>query len=160
MALKKPLVLYAGRPAQIQAGDTLDATVGGAGGVSLMNNAVGAIVIGQAVYASGNDSVDLARANAAGTVDVLGLVSNATVASGAQATIVSAGVLVATTAQWDAQTGDSGGLIANQKYWLSGGTAGHLTKTAPTTVGQYVAPIGLGVSTTELLIDIREPIAL
>jgi hypothetical protein len=160
VALKKPLVLYAGRPSQIQAGDTLDATVGGAGGISLMNNNAGAIVIGQAVYSSGNDTVDLARANAVGTVDVLGLVSNATVASGGMATIVSDGVLAATTTQWDAQTGDSGGLIANQKYWLSAGTAGHLTQTAPTTVGQYVAPVGIGISTTELLINVGEPILL
>lgn len=160
MALKKPLAIYDGRIAQIQAGDTLDATIAGSGGISLVNNNAGAIVIGQAVYSSGNDSVDLARANAAATVDVLGLVSNATVASGANATVVNAGMLAATTTQWDAQTGDSGGLINNQKYWLSAGTAGHLTKTPPSTVGQYVAPIGIGVSTTELLINIGEPILL
>jgi hypothetical protein len=35
------------------------------------------------------------------------------------------------TAQWDARTGDSSGLIAGDYYWLSS-TAGGLTKTAPT----------------------------
>jgi hypothetical protein len=45
-------------------------------------------------------------------------------------------------------------------YYLSAGTAGLLTATAPSTVGQYVVEIGVALSTTELLIRPRPPILL
>ena len=41
--------------------------------------------------------------------------------------------MVATTAQWDAVAGTTGGLAFGANYFLSAGTAGLLTATAPTT---------------------------
>jgi hypothetical protein len=68
--------------------------------------------------------------------------------------------LTATTGQWDAVTGGSGGLVANTVYYLDAATAGKLTATAPTTAGQYVVEVGMALSTTELLIKTRTPILL
>lgn len=161
MALKMPLVLYSGRVSQLQAGDTISG--GGSGGTTtlgLMNGNAGALVIGTPVYVMGNDEVDKARANAVGTVDVIGVVQDVTVASGGTANVLLVGVLSATTAQWDAVTGGTGGLLANQRYWLSPTTAGMLTITPSATVGQYLVPVGLGVSTTELLLFLGEVVAL
>lgn len=63
------------------------------------------------------------------------------------------GRLVLTTAQWDARTGDSGGLTAGDYYWLSS-TAGGLTKTQP--ASGYGQCVGVAESTTVLLVNIGE----
>lgn len=54
--------------------------------------------------------------------------------------LVYAGPLTLTTAQWDARTGDSGGLVTDQSYFLD--TGGNLTSTPPTASGTYVALVG------------------
>jgi hypothetical protein len=158
--LRKPLVIVNGQFQQLQAGDTLDATVGAAQELSLTNGNAGTINIGMAVYISAADTVDLAKADAAATKDVIGLVKDTTIAAAASGTVVLDGVLVATTGQWDAVTGDTGGLTPGSKYWLDPTTAGSITKTAPTTVGKYVVPLGKAISTTEFMIDIEEPVLL
>lgn len=161
MALKKPLVVGSdGLPQQLQAGDTLDAAQGG-GDVQVMTNAnAGAVVIGTPVYCSANSSCDKARANAGGTSKVVGLVKTASVSASASGEVVVGGVLTATTGQWDAVTGGSGGLTRDTRYFLDPGTAGLLTTTPPSTVGQYVVCVGIALSTTEMLVRVREPILL
>lgn len=68
-------------------------------------------------------------------------------------TVKKIGVVTLTTGQWDARTGDVGGLTKGSEYYLSS-TAGGLTKTEPTTgLRQYV---GKAISTTVLLLDIGE----
>jgi hypothetical protein len=79
---------------------------------------------------------------------VVGLVGDTTIANGVAGNIVTTGVLTATTGQWDAVTGQSGGLTTNSMYWLSGSTAGAIVTTAPTT--GHLAPVGLAISTTQL----------
>lgn len=149
MPTRKPLVIVAGQIQQLQAGDTIASPIY----VSQTNDEAGAIVIGTPVYNDVADGVKKAQANAAATIRVLGLVSDVTVAAGQAANIQTSDVLVATTAQWDAVTGGSGGLTAGSQYYLDPATAGKLTLTATSTTGQYLVRIGLAMSATEL--DVR-----
>lgn len=161
MALRKPLVINAGQVQQLQAGDTLDAPQSGGDQVVLTNANAAPVVIGAPVYISANDSFDKAQANASGTKDVFGLVAKSpSVANGASGPVTTGGLLTATTAEWDAVAGTTGGLTKDIRYYLDPATAGKITPTAPTTVGQYVLEIGIAMSTTELKIDIKQPILL
>lgn len=160
MAQRKPLVMVAGQVQQLQSGDTLDAVVTEVDIVSRTNSNASPIVIGAPVYPDGNGSVDLAQANASGTVEVLGLVQETSIAASASGYIQTDGILVATTGQWDAITGLTGGLVAGDVYWLDAATAGKLTSTAPTSAGQYVVRVGKGLSTTEMEISISQPVLL
>jgi len=160
VAQRKPLVINAGQIEQLQSGDTLDAVVTEVDIVSRTNNNASPIVIGAPVYPDGNGSVDLAQADASGTIEVLGLVRETSIAASASGYIQTDGILVATTGQWDAITGLTGGLVAGDVYWLSDATAGKLTSTAPTTAGKYVIRVGKGLSTTEMEISISQPVLL
>lgn len=114
------------------------------------NGEGGAIVIGRAVYVSGADTVRLANANAAGTKNVVGLVYDTSINSAASGSIILTGQMTATTGQWDVVTGQTGGLTTGSKYYLSNSTAGALTTTAPTS--GYIAPIGIALSTTKMIL--------
>ncbi len=160
MALRKPLVMVNGQIQQLQTGDTLDAISSEVDVIAMTNNNASPIVIGNAVYVDGAGTVDLARANASGTVEMLGLVKDVSIAAASSGSIQTDGVLVATTTQWDAVAGTTGGLTAGTGYYLDPSTAGNITDTAPTTSGQYVIRVGKAISTTELEISITEPILL
>lgn len=154
--IKKPLVITNGQIEQLQAGDRM-------GSETLFNRVnanAGSLVIGTPVYVPSALNVDKARANAAGTKEVLGLVADVSIATTASGAIQTDGILVATTAQWDAVTGQVGGLTPGSIYFLDSAAAGKLTATAPTADGEYVARIGLATSTTELEISILTPIKL
>jgi hypothetical protein len=161
MPLRKPLVVNAGKIQQLQPGDTLDAPQSGGDDTVLTNANAAAVVVCAPVYVSANDSFDKAQANAPATTDVFGLVSQSpSVAAGATGPVRSGGVLAATTAQWDAVAGTTGGMARGTYYYLDPATAGKLTATAPSTAGQFVVEVGLALSTTELLIRPRPPILL
>lgn len=160
MALKKPLVISNGQIEQLQSGDTLDAAITDQEIISATNSNAGTINIGEPVYVDGASSVDLARANASGTKNVIGLVASTSISAAASGNILTDGILTASTGQWDAVTGGSGGLTAGARYYLSATTAGRLTTTAPTTVGQYVCPVGVALSTTEFRLDIDTDVLL
>lgn len=153
--------MVAGQVQQLQAGDTLDAPQSGGDQINQTNAEATPVVIGAPVYVFGNDQFKKAQANAAGTKDVLGLVAKSpSIANGASGPIQTDGVLVATTGEWDAVTGGSGGLTANTIYYLDPATSGRITATAPSTIGQYVVPIGRALSTTELNINIQPSVLL
>lgn len=152
MTAQKPLVIISGQVQQLPAGDTLDAAASEVDVVAMTNANVGAIVIGTPVYVSVAGSVDKANASAAGSAHILGLVRDASIASSASGYIQTDGILVATTGQWDAVAGTTGGLVAGTVYFLSA-TAGLLSATAPTGSGKYIMRVGLALSTTELDID-------
>lgn len=156
MAVRKPLVIVNGQVQQLQAGDTIEHP----DLYSRTNNNAGAIVIGQAVYVDGAGTVDLAQADALSTSEVLGLVADVSIAAAASGGILTDGRLVATTTQWDAVTGQTGGLTPGAKYYLSAATAGMLTTTAPNVDGNVVAPVGKALSTTEMEINIEHTILL
>lgn len=160
MTPRKPIVLVNGQYQQLQASDTLDATVSEQEILSLTDGESTSIAIGQAVYISAADTVKKALADASGTKDVIGLVAQASINASSSGIIKTSGVLSASTTQWDAVTGGSGGLTPNSRYYLDSSTAGKLTATAPTTAGQYVCPVGLAISTTEMKIDILQTILL
>jgi hypothetical protein len=107
------------------------------------------IVIGRAVYAhTVTNKVLLANANNILTAQVIGLVSAAAITSGASGSVAFAGVMAATTTQWDVVTGVSGGLTPGAMYYLSNLTDGALTTTAP--VSGTVAAVGRAMSTTKM----------
>lgn len=126
----------------------------------LTNGNASSIVIGSPVYSDADGSVDLAQANATGTVEVIGLVQDVSIIAAASGIIQTGGVIAATTAQWDAITGDAGGLTAGSVYYLDASTAGKLTTTAPTIATQHVARVGQALSTTRMRIALEQPILL
>ena len=161
MTVRQPLVLGAdGLPQQLQAGDTITSAVASYSVRQLMNADSVAIVIGAPVYASGADSVKRAQANAKATSRLVGLGYDATIAAAGVGNIIETGVLVATTAQWDAVAGTTGGLTFNTDYFLDPANPGKLTSTPPTTVGQCNVLVGRALSPTELALQFGPPILL
>jgi len=125
---------------------------------SMTNGNAGAIAIGRVVYCSGANTFNLANANSFATALAIGIVTNTTVANGAAGNIAVSGVITATTTQWDAVTGQSGGLTTGAKYYLSNTTAGAMTTTAPTS--GVLAPIGIALSPTKLVLNIERVVIL
>lgn len=125
---------------------------------SLTNGEAAAIAIGRAVYPSASGAVKLANANAAATVNVVGLVQATSINSGAAGDIATGGVVEATTTQWDAVTGQTGGLTFGARYYLSNASNGALTTTAPTS--GFVVLVGVALSTTKLALQLGPVIEL
>jgi len=124
--------------------------------IGLTNGEAAAIAIGQAVYVSGAGAVKKALANAVATKDVLGLVLDTTIASAGVGNIAVEGIVTATTAQWDAVTGQTGGLTAGAAYFLDNVTTGKITTVAPTS--GFLARVGLAISTTQFKIGVAPPV--
>jgi len=156
MAQKKPLVLNGGQIEQLQSTDY----IANNDIPQLTNGNAGSIVIGAPVYASAVNTVDKARANAVGTTNVIGLVYDASIAAASSGGVLMDGILSATTGEWDAVAGTTGGLTRDVIYYLSSSTAGLLTSTAPSSVGEFVVSVGIAISTTELKIEIQPRIKL
>lgn len=162
MAQKLPLVVGSdGLPQQLQTGDTLNVPTTTTQLRSLTNGeSATAIVIGAPVYASAADTVKRGQANAKSTSGIIGLGYDTSIAAAATGSIIVDGVLVATTTQWDAVAGTTGGLTFNTLYFLDPANPGKITSTVPTTVGQTVTVVGRAISTTELELLLRDPILL
>jgi hypothetical protein len=162
MALKTPLVIGSdGLIQQLQAGDTINVAQATYTSRSVTNGeGAAAIVIGTPVYASAADTVKRGQANAKTTSKLVGLGLDASFAAGGTGNIITGGILVATTTQWDAVTGGTGGLTFGTEYFLDPANPGKLTSTVPTTVGQCVTLVGIALSTTELELQIEPPILL
>ncbi len=120
---------------------------------TVTNGDAGALSIGMPVYLSAAGTVKKAKGDAASTSLVAGLMTG-TVASSATGEMQLNGQLTATTAQWDALTGGSGGLTAGAYYYISAATAGLITSTSTSDPDQFPVKIGLALSTTVMLIDI------
>ena len=161
MAVRIPIVQVGGQFQQLQSTDTLSVPVFSGGDViSLTNDEAGAIVICTPVYVDAASGVKKGKADAAGTKSIIGLVSDTSITNGVAGNIIINGFLTATTGQWDAVFGTTGGLTFNTRYYLSAATSGLGTATAPSTVGQYVLELGIALSTTVLKVDIKSPILL
>lgn len=145
MAIRKPLVMVSGQIQQLQAGDSISIPE------SVNYQADAAMVAGNVVYASAAGHVGLAKADAVGTSKVTGL-AVASISSGSSGAVQNGGIVSLSTALWDAIAGTTGGLTYNTIYYLSAATAGALTSTPPSTAGQYVVPVGIAQSTTDLLL--------
>lgn len=160
MALVKPLIWDGTQTRRTAAGDTLDVPQAGGDVVSQTNDESGAIVIGAPVYNDVADGVKKAKADASGTKNVMGLVKDTSIAAGVAGIVQTSGILTATTTQWDAVAGTTGGLAVGARYYLSAATVGLLTATAPSAAGQYVVEVGIAISATELKVDVKPPILL
>lgn len=162
MAAHRPLIIDAGEVKRLPAGDTLTVPFSELIETSLVNDNAGSVVICAPVYIAAAGHFDKAKADAAGTSKVIGLVSDSSgaILTTATGTVGTDGLFTATTGQWDAVTGQTGGLTANTDYYLDAATAGKLTITAPTTTGQYVVYVGRAISTTDMKIEIARRILL
>lgn len=161
MALKTPLVMGSdGLPQALQSGDTINATISTPSVRSVTNGeSSAAIVIGAPVYASAADTVKLAKANAKTTCKLAGVGYDATIAAAGVGNIAMTGVIVATTTQWDAVAGTTGGLVFNTTYFVDTATAGKITSTVPSSPNVN-SIVGIALSTTELELQIGQPIQL
>ena len=160
MSLRKPLVLNSGQIQQLQSTDTLSAPQSGGDVVIQTNDEASPIVICTPVYNDADDGVKKAKADAIGTKSAIGLVYDSSITNGVSGAIQVNGIVSATTGQWDAVFGTTGGLAFGTRYYLSAATAGLGTSTAPSAVGQYVLELGIAISTTELLLTMNQPILL
>jgi hypothetical protein len=156
MAILKPIVLKDGRLERLQTGDSLDT-----GADQLQRLFTSLTNVCSVVYADGAGSVQKAQADAAGTVDALGLAVE-TVGAGLNGGVITNGQIIATTGEWDAVTGLTGGLTTGAIYFLSAATAGAMVEegSAPSGAGQYVLRLGTALSTTEFEVRIFPEIKL
>lgn len=146
MAVRKPLVIVNGEIQRLQAGDTIDVQPD-----QISATFTQAATIGQILYQDGGSgSVSKALADAAGTSVPFGMAA-ATTAAAAAGDVITDGIVTATTGEWDAVTGQTGGLTPGSKYYMSAATAGNITTTPPSATGEYVVALGVANSTTEFL---------
>jgi hypothetical protein len=129
---------------------------------NLTNGNGSTVVIGNIVYATGTSGTfNLAEANSsAATAKPIGFVQPTSITASSTGNIVTGGVMTASTAQWDAVNGSSGGLTVGSVYYLSPSTAGAITTTAPSTTGQWVVRVGVALSSTQLQINFGPPVQL
>lgn len=120
----------------------------------------GTISIGTPVYSSADGHCNKAIATSATLSQVVGLVADQAIAHAAAGNVRTEGPLTATSVQWDAITGDIGGLVPNAQYYLDPSTAGMLTRVQPTDPGQFIAPIGTAISSDTIVIRIKKTTAL
>ncbi len=148
MAVRKALVLVGGEIQQLQAADSLGGPVAEVAMLTLTNDDSGNHVLGDVVYIDAADGVKKAKADAAATAKAFAF-ATATITNGATGSYQTDGILAGLT-----------GLTAGAAYYLSATTAGAMTSTAPSTVGQYVTRLGRAISTTEFEISIEREILL
>jgi hypothetical protein len=110
-----------------------------------------------AVYVYSAGTVKKSQANAAGTFRAIGFTS-AAIGNGSTGSVIYDGILTGTTGEWDAVTGQTGGLTTGAVYYVSNSVAGQITATIPTS--GWVVRMGTALSTTTLLLTQGEPIAL
>ncbi len=115
------------------------------------------VVKGTPVYSFSSGGFKRGKADAAGTIHLVGL-AYVDISSSTLGAIQTDGVVAATTGEWDVVTGGSGGLTINTTYYLSEATIGELTSTPPST--GYIVPVGLALSTTQLKLNILTPVLL
>jgi hypothetical protein len=154
MSARKPLVIVSGQVEQLQSGDTLDASANEVDVVSLVNGEAGAIDAGMVVYLSAASTCKKSKADAAGTMEGIGL-ARALISNGVPGDIQTNGQL--TIADWTAVIG-AAALTAGAHYYVSEATAGKMAAAAPAT--GYVQRIGIALSTTMMQINIQPAIKL
>lgn len=110
---------------------------------------------GQVIYVSGDGHVDLAKADAASTMDAVGLSVNAVTVNSTDYILTEGSV---ERSDWTDVLG-SATLTPGQIYYLSNTTAGNITASPPTVTG-YVVRVGRAITTTILDIEIAQEVRL
>jgi hypothetical protein len=132
--------------------------VGGFGPTTnLTNNEVSSVPLCSVVFTDTAGGFKKANANAVGTSLVTGILTTTT-ASAASGAVATSGEMSATTLEWDAITGQTGGLTLNAVYFLDNVTAGKLTTTIPGS--GFLIAVGKAVSTTKFIVNIGPRIQL
>jgi hypothetical protein len=109
------------------------------------------VLAGQAVAVNSSGEAILADCNGAGEIPhAIGLALNGA-APGETVYVKTHGVIELTIAQWDAAGTDASGIDPGVTHWLSG-TAGMITPTKPTTMGDVYCRIGVGLTATKLFL--------
>jgi len=134
----------------VQADGSVDAEAA-SGGANSVTQASHGFAVGEPIYYSGSAWLS-AKADAdSTTADAI----VATVPDSGTFTYIQNGTLTLTTGQWDARSGESGGLTAGEHYLLSQATAGAITKTSPSSgILQFLLR---ALSTTEALVYMGAP---
>ena len=148
--IKKPLVLANGEIEQLQGGDSLSPVPNI---LALENGDTGTIPIGNPVYISSADT--FIHAVGEDFPNVVGLTAEEILSTEVGSVQVD-GKLVATTVEWDAVTGQTGGLTSGETYYL--GYYGGLSIIPPTS--GYLVRLGIAINSTDLEIKISRPIKL
>lgn len=130
--------------------------------VSGQTNAnAGTLAPGTPVYEKTTaNNIDKAQGNAIATSFVLGLTIASYAAAVTTCIVRTTGPLALTTAQWDAITGQTGGLSLGVIYYLDTATAGKLTTSPVDAAGNFLVPVGKSLSTTTMVLDINRPVGL
>lgn len=116
------------------------------------------LLAGSAVYVTGTGTWRLADASGLPGARFAGISQAAVVATFA-AVVNTVGPIALTTTQWDAVTGQVGGLTPGAQYWLST-TAGQISTASPAAQGEFSVQVGKALNTTTLDITPRYPIKL
>jgi hypothetical protein len=119
--------------------DALNTGMSAGGGGPLDMTATAAVAVGEVVYADSSGTCDLARCDNIATARAVGVVTTAA-GIGDTAEVATSGFVE--KAGW--------GLTTDSKYFLDPSTAGAITLTPTTTVGQVLVPVGIAVSSTKL----------
>jgi len=126
-------------------------------GSVLTNSESSTVSAGMAVYTDGAGTFKKGVANAGATSLIAGL-AYADIAAAASGVVDTAGEMTLTTAQWDAVTGQTGGLTAGARYYLDATTGGHITSTVPGS--GFLVVVGQALSPTKMLVRIGNKIQL
>ena len=118
-------------------------------------NSLGPVLVGMVVTPSGSDAVSPSKADGSGDSSDAGIVIVLDGLGGG--TIQYRDRVVLTTAQWDAVTGQVGGLTPGP-YYVSATTSGGLTNVRPMPPGTFVTQVGLALDSTTLLLQPSMPI--
>jgi len=113
------------------------------------------VAVGQPIYISGNETVNLANATSVNTANAIGLVLEGATANGT-ATILTEGSV--NQADWTTVTGTAN-LTPGSVYFLDT-TAGKMTTTPPSGSGNVVVALGTAINITKFDIEVNEIVQL
>lgn len=120
-------------------------------------NGTGGVLLPGTPVASQGGQLRLGDATSQALSEIVGLVAVATAAT-LTTHFVPSGMMTLTTAEWDAVTGETGGL-SDGDYFLSA-TPGRLTRIAPLALGSSQVPIGRSLASDSMIVAILRPLVV
>lgn len=104
--------------------------------------------------------VTTSEANGLSSAATIGLLTSAVDASNRDSSAQYAGIVEMTTAEWDAVTGDTGGLALGVLYYVSSTVTGKISSTRTGVSNRCITLLGIALSPTELQLQICGPIVV
>ena len=128
--------------------------------ITATNSSGSGVVIGNVVFFDSVGDAVKAQADAVGTSLAVGF-ALATIADAASGDFQVDDIMTATEAEWNAVTEEgAGGLTEGAEYFVSEITAGKITTTAPSAIGEFIVQIGIALTSTKLKITDTLKVAL